>query len=485
MKAAERADVLRRIAELDPRARRGVHRARGPRHRHADLADARPCRARRAELRLLRGRDRGAARPRLPGGRRVPQLHGTQAGRRRRADHALERPADALDLADRAGARRRATRSSSSRPSGRRSPRRCSRACSSEAELPPGVFNVVHGFGETAGAPLVAHPGVDLVCFTGETTTGRRSSPRGAPTLKRSSVELGGKSPVVVFEDADPDLARRRRARADLHAERPALHRRLAPARPGAALRAIVEAVAERARNIRVGDPFDAAHRARPADPPRAPRARARATSSRRASRARRVLAGGERPERARDGQLPRGDRDRRRRRDDARLPGGDLRAGARRDAVRRRGGGGPARERDPVRARRLRLDERHPARAPRRAGDRHRHVLDQLAERPRPADAVRRRQAQRASAARAATTRSTSTARLEIVHVALGTHHIPRLGPRADEASSRLADRADPRSRRSHAAVRHRPRRLRRSSSSPTSPPRTHFYVDLLGSRG
>ena len=94
------------------------------------------------------------------------------------------------------------------------------------------------------------------------------------------------------------------------------------------------------------------------------------------------------------------------------RLPGGDLRARPRGDAVRRRGRRDPARQRDALRARRLRVDERHPPRPPRRARDRRRHVLDQLAERARPAHAVRRRQGSRASAARAATTRSTSTAR-------------------------------------------------------------------------
>ncbi len=76
-----------------------------------------------------------------------------------------------------------------------------------EAGLPSGAFNVVHGFGETAGAPLSAHPGVDLVCFTGETTTAQAIIAAGAPTLKRVSAELGGKSPVVVFADADPELA--------------------------------------------------------------------------------------------------------------------------------------------------------------------------------------------------------------------------------------------------------------------------------------
>jgi 5-carboxymethyl-2-hydroxymuconic-semialdehyde dehydrogenase len=76
-----------------------------------------------------------------------------------------------------------------------------------DADLPPGVFNVVHGFGETAGAPLVAHPGVQLISFTGETTTGQEIMRNGAATLKRYSMELGGKSPVVVFPDADLDRA--------------------------------------------------------------------------------------------------------------------------------------------------------------------------------------------------------------------------------------------------------------------------------------
>ena len=89
-----------------PRARRGVHRARGPRHRHADQADARARGPRRAELRVLRGRHHRAARPVLPGGRRVPELHDPQARRRCRDDHALERAAHAVDLAHRAGAGR-------------------------------------------------------------------------------------------------------------------------------------------------------------------------------------------------------------------------------------------------------------------------------------------------------------------------------------------------------------------------------------------
>jgi 5-carboxymethyl-2-hydroxymuconic-semialdehyde dehydrogenase len=76
-----------------------------------------------------------------------------------------------------------------------------------EADLPPGVFNVVQGFGEEAGAPLVAHPKVPLICLTGETTTGTIVTKTAADQLKRVSLELGGKSPSVIFADADLDRA--------------------------------------------------------------------------------------------------------------------------------------------------------------------------------------------------------------------------------------------------------------------------------------
>jgi 5-carboxymethyl-2-hydroxymuconic-semialdehyde dehydrogenase len=126
-----------------------------------------------------------------------------------------------------------------------------------EAGLPDGVFNVVHGDGEHAGAALSAHPGVQLICFTGETRTGSIIIAAGAPTLKRSSVELGGKSPVVVFEDADPDLAVDAALAQifTMNGQRCTAGSRLLVQRP--LYRRIVEAVAERARAIRVGDPCD------------------------------------------------------------------------------------------------------------------------------------------------------------------------------------------------------------------------------------
>ncbi len=76
-----------------------------------------------------------------------------------------------------------------------------------EAGVPPGVVNVVTGYGETAGAALAAHPDVDKVAFTGSHLTGQKIIQASAGNLKRVSLELGGKSPDVVFADADLDAA--------------------------------------------------------------------------------------------------------------------------------------------------------------------------------------------------------------------------------------------------------------------------------------
>jgi len=76
-----------------------------------------------------------------------------------------------------------------------------------EAGVPPGVINVVPGYGETAGAALAAHPDVDKVAFTGSHITGQSIIRASAGNLKRVSLELGGKSPDIVFADADIDAA--------------------------------------------------------------------------------------------------------------------------------------------------------------------------------------------------------------------------------------------------------------------------------------
>src|SRR6202453_1519585 len=76
-----------------------------------------------------------------------------------------------------------------------------------EAGIPPGVVNVVPGYGETAGAALASHPDVDKVAFTGSHVTGQSIIRASAGNLKRVSLELGGKSPDIVFADADLDQA--------------------------------------------------------------------------------------------------------------------------------------------------------------------------------------------------------------------------------------------------------------------------------------
>jgi len=76
-----------------------------------------------------------------------------------------------------------------------------------EAGLPDGVVNVVTGFGETAGAALAAHPGVDKIAFTGSTEVGKLIVKAATGNLKKVSLELGGKSPNVVYDDADMETA--------------------------------------------------------------------------------------------------------------------------------------------------------------------------------------------------------------------------------------------------------------------------------------
>ncbi|WP_183014096.1 phenylacetaldehyde dehydrogenase StyD [Achromobacter sp. UMC46] len=76
-----------------------------------------------------------------------------------------------------------------------------------EAGFPPGVVNVITGRGETAGVALVAHPGIDKIAFTGSTEVGKLIGRAAMDDMKRVSLELGGKSPVIVLDDCDPDRA--------------------------------------------------------------------------------------------------------------------------------------------------------------------------------------------------------------------------------------------------------------------------------------
>jgi 5-carboxymethyl-2-hydroxymuconic-semialdehyde dehydrogenase len=126
-----------------------------------------------------------------------------------------------------------------------------------EAELPMGVFNIVQGIGEEAGAALVEHPDVPLISFTGETTTGKTIMRSAAQHLKRLSMELGGKSPVVVFADADVEAAIDGAIFGvfSLNGERCTAGSRILVER--ALYDEFVERLGERARNVRVGLPED------------------------------------------------------------------------------------------------------------------------------------------------------------------------------------------------------------------------------------
>ena len=76
-----------------------------------------------------------------------------------------------------------------------------------EVGLPPGVFNLVCGYGNVVGEAMSAHPGIDMISFTGSTASGRRVSANAAETVKRVALELGGKSPNVILDDSDLQTA--------------------------------------------------------------------------------------------------------------------------------------------------------------------------------------------------------------------------------------------------------------------------------------
>ncbi|WP_343319137.1 5-carboxymethyl-2-hydroxymuconate semialdehyde dehydrogenase [Arthrobacter sp. TMP15] len=126
-----------------------------------------------------------------------------------------------------------------------------------EAGLPQGVFNLVNGLGEEAGDTLVKHPDVPLISFTGETTTGQTIFRNAATSLKGLSMELGGKSPCVVFADADFDAAIDSALFGvfSLNGERCTAGSRILVER--SIYDEFCEKYAARAKNIVVGDPHD------------------------------------------------------------------------------------------------------------------------------------------------------------------------------------------------------------------------------------
>jgi len=126
-----------------------------------------------------------------------------------------------------------------------------------EAGLPPGALNVVPGFGPTAGAALVAHPGVAGIAFTGETTTGQTIMTNASKTLKKLSLELGGKSPNIVLEDADLELAARGAMSAIFYNKGEVCTAGSRLLAQKSIREALVEKIAERAAKMTQGDTMD------------------------------------------------------------------------------------------------------------------------------------------------------------------------------------------------------------------------------------
>jgi acyl-CoA reductase-like NAD-dependent aldehyde dehydrogenase len=126
-----------------------------------------------------------------------------------------------------------------------------------ELDLPPGVINVLPGFGARAGAALVEHANVDKIAFTGSTETGKAIAAEASKTLKLVTFELGGKSPNIVFADADLDEAVRRSSygifsaagQSCMAASRTLVHKSIHDE--------FVERFAAKAASIRVGDPLE------------------------------------------------------------------------------------------------------------------------------------------------------------------------------------------------------------------------------------
>ncbi len=127
-----------------------------------------------------------------------------------------------------------------------------------EAGFPPGVFNVVSGFGIPTGKALVSHPGVDKVAFTGSTQTGISVMKDAADHLAKVTLELGGKSPHIVFDDVDLEAANNGVVAGIFAATGQTC---IAGSRLFVQERAhdeLVERLSERAKTIKLGDPLDA-----------------------------------------------------------------------------------------------------------------------------------------------------------------------------------------------------------------------------------
>ena len=126
-----------------------------------------------------------------------------------------------------------------------------------EAGVPPGVVNVVPGFGPTAGAAIAKHMGIDKVTFTGSTEVGREVVKASAGNMKRISMELGGKSPNIVFADADLDAAAKGIFMGIFYNQGQCCSAGSRVFIERSAYDKMVAALADRAKTVRQGNPLD------------------------------------------------------------------------------------------------------------------------------------------------------------------------------------------------------------------------------------
>src|SRR6184192_414621 len=129
---------------------------------------------------------------------------------------------------------------------------------SAEVGFPPGAVNVVPGPGTTVGAHLVKHPGVDKIAFTGSTSTGTEIMKMAADGIKRITLELGGKSPSLVFADADLASAIPSSVWSIYYSAGQSCEARSRVLVERAAYDDFVAQFADKAKSLRVGDPLDA-----------------------------------------------------------------------------------------------------------------------------------------------------------------------------------------------------------------------------------
>ena len=262
-----------------------------------------------------------------------------------------------------------------------------------EVGIPAGVVNVVPGDGPTTGAYLVAHPGVDKVSFTGSTATGSEIMRLCADPVKRVSLELGGKSPSLVFADADLEDAVASTAYGIYYSAGQSCEARSRLLVERSVYDDVVALVTEKAGAVKVGDPLDPEthmgsliserHREKVHGLVETGRGRGRrGRRGRCAARGRRRLLPGDRARGG--GERPDG------------CSGRDLRPGAGRHPVRGRGRRRPDRQRRPLRADGDRVDTRLGARPSPRPPDQVGDVHDQPPLRRLPGHPLRRLQAVR-----------------------------------------------------------------------------------------